>query len=276
MKLDPQRMRGKAGIVVGGGQTAGETIGNGRATAMVLAGAGARVLVVDRDAESARETVGMIEAAGGKAAAFEADWTDALQCEAYVEACCASWGRIDFLHNNVGVIAGDAPADVVRSDAFDRIWSVNFAGCLRSCQAAAGRMKAQRSGSIVNVSSVAAVAPTGLAAYATSKAAMNALGRELAITLAPFGIRVNTVMPGLMDTPMIVEVQALAQGRSRDDVRAARHARVPLRGGMGTGWDTAFASLYLHSDEARFVTGIELRVDGGQSALVGALYAPEG
>jgi NAD(P)-dependent dehydrogenase (short-subunit alcohol dehydrogenase family) len=130
-------------------------------------------------------------------------------------------------------------------------------------------MRQRGSGSIVNVSSLAAVASTPLTAYKISKAGMNALGQSLAMANARHGIRVNTIMPGLMDTPMAIEGNAQAQGITRDELRQRRDRAVPLRGKMGTAWDVAYASLFLHSDEAGFITGVVLPVDGGQGARVG-------
>ena len=264
------RMRDKAGIVVGAGQTPGDTIGNGRATAMLLAREGAKLLLVDRDLASAEATAAMIAAEGGTARCIAGDWTRAADCEAYAEACLAAWGRIDFLHNNVGIGAGDAPASRVSEAAFDRIMQVNLKGCLLSCQAVLPAMRRQQGGSIVNISSVAAVAnPVNLSAYKISKAAMNALGQELALNNARHGIRVNTIMPGLMDTPMAIEGGAAARGIDKAELRAARDRRVPLRGKMGSAWDIAQAALFLHSEDARYITAVVLAVDGGLSARVG-------
>ncbi|MBA3652756.1 MAG: SDR family oxidoreductase [Actinobacteria bacterium] len=269
------RLEGKAGIIVGAGQTAGETIGNGRAASLLFAREGARVLLVDRDMQSAEETAAMIsqegDAAGAKGAAepFEADWTKADQCAAYAAACVDAFGRIDFLHNNVGIGAGDASVLKLEEDVFDRILTVNLKGCLLSCKAVLPVMREQQSGSIVNISSIAAVASTPLTAYKISKLGMNALGQSLANSNARHGIRVNTIMPGLMDTPMAIEIAAEQMGITRDELRAARDRSVPLRGKQGTAWDIARAALFLHSDEAGFISGVVLPVDGGQSARVG-------
>jgi NAD(P)-dependent dehydrogenase (short-subunit alcohol dehydrogenase family) len=262
-------LAGKAGIVVGAGQTPGETIGNGRAAAVVFAREGALVLLVDRQVGSAEETASMIRAEGGTAACIEGDWTRRADCAAYVKACVEAFGRVDFLHNNVGIGTGDA--DPLRLDerTLDRILEVNLKGCLLSCQAVLPIMREQGRGSIVNVSSLAAVASTPLTAYKISKAGMNALGQSLALANAAHGIRVNTIMPGLMDTPMAIEGIAQAQGMTREEVRQRRDREVPLRRKMGTGWDVAYASLFLHSDEAGFITGVVLPVDGGQAARVG-------
>lgn len=264
------RMKDKVGIVVGAGQTPGDTIGNGRATAILLAREGAKVLLVDRDLESAEETAVLIEKEGGIAKCVVGDWTKAADCKAYAAACFEAWGRIDFLHNNVGIGAGDASASRVTEAAFDRILQVNLKGCLLSCQAVLPAMRQRGSGSIVNISSIAAIAnPVNLVAYKVSKAGMNALGQELALNNARHGIRVNTIMPGLMDTPMAIEGGAAARKLDKAELRAARDARVPLRGKMGTAWDIAEASLFLHSDAARFITAVVLAVDGGLSAQVG-------
>jgi NAD(P)-dependent dehydrogenase (short-subunit alcohol dehydrogenase family) len=263
------RLSDKAGIVVGAGQTPGETIGNGRAAAVLFAREGARVLLVDRDAGSMRETAGLILDEGGSVETFEADWTDRRACAGYARACVEAFGRIDFLHNNVGIGSGDDTAMRLTEEAFDRIVAVNLKGCLLSCQAVLPVMREQRSGSIVNISSLAAVAATPLTAYKVSKAAMNALGQSLCLANAPYGIRVNTLMPGLMDTPMAIEGTAEKTQLSKEEIRDLRNSAVPLRGKMGSAWDVAYASLFLHSDEAGFITGAVLPVDGGQAAKVG-------
>jgi NAD(P)-dependent dehydrogenase (short-subunit alcohol dehydrogenase family) len=146
---------------------------------------------------------------------------------------------------------------------------VNLKGCLLSCQAVLPTMREQGSGSIVNVSSLAAIAATPLTAYKVSKAGMNALGQSLALANARRGVRVNTVAPGLMDTPMAIEGMAQMVGMTRDELRERRDREVPLRRKMGTAWDVAYASLFLHSEEAGFITGVILPVDGGQAARVG-------
>lgn len=263
------RLAGKAGIVVGAGQTPGETIGNGRAAAIVFAREGAQVVLVDRRVSSAEETATMIRAEGGTAVCIEGDWTSRADCVAYANACVETFGRVDFLHNNVGIGTGDAGPLSLDEETFDRILNVNLKGCLLSCQAILPIMRQQGSGSIVNVSSLAAVASTPLTAYKISKAGMNALGQSLALANAAHGIRVNTIMPGLMDTPMAIEGMVQAQGLSREEVRERRDRAVPLRRKMGSGWDIAYASLFLHSDEAAFITGVVLPVDGGQAARVG-------
>ena len=264
------RLKDKVGIVVGAGQTPGETIGNGRAAAILFAREGARLILVDRDLKLAEETAAIITKEGGTAKCFEGDWTSAATCKAFVKAAVDAWGRVDLLHNNVGIGGGDAPPARVSEDAYDRIMRVNLKGCLLACQAVLPVMREQQSGSIVNISSIAAVvyAPS-LTAYKLSKIGMNALSQQLALANAKYGIRVNTIMPGLMDTPMAIEGFARERNISKAELRAERDKQVPLKGKMGTGWDIGHAALFLHSDEAKFITGVVLPVDGGQSARIG-------
>ena len=264
------RLEGKAGIVVGAGQSPGQTIGTGRAAALLFAREGAKVLLADRDLESAQETAAMIDDAGGTAECLRADWTTAAECQAMAAACVDAWGRIDFLQNNVGIGVGDSDPVRLKEESFDQIIAVNLKGCLLSCRSVVPVMREQRSGSIVNISSIAALAAAPrLTAYKISKAGINALGQSLAMDNAAYGIRVNTIMPGLLDTPMAVDARAVHLGVPREQVVAQRNAMVPLRAQMGTGWDVAYASLFLHSDEAGFITGAALPVDGGQLARVG-------
>jgi NAD(P)-dependent dehydrogenase (short-subunit alcohol dehydrogenase family) len=264
------RLQGKVGIVVGAGQTPGDTVGNGRAAATLFAREGAKLLLVDRDLERAQATAAEIAKEGGESRCFAGDWTRAADCQAFVKACLETWGRVDFLHNNVGTGAGDGPPAEVGEEPFDRIMRINLKGCLLSCQAVLPVMRAQASGSIVNISSLAAVAyAPGLTAYKLSKIGMNMLGQQLALTHAKYGIRVNTIMPGLIDTPMAIEGHAAARNIPKAELRAERDKRVPLKAKMGTAWDVAYAALFLHSDEAAFITGVVLPVDGGQSARIG-------
>jgi len=263
------RLAGKVAVVVGAGQTPGETIGNGRATAVLFAREGARVVVVDRMIASADETVAMIEAEAGVAVAVKADATDEGACRTIVERTVTRYGRIDVLHNNVGIGGGDAgPAHVEEAD-WDRIMAVNLKSVIFPCKHVLPVMRAQRAGAIVNVSSIAAVCATPIVAYKASKAGVNAYTQSLAIGNAKYGIRANVVMPGLMNTPMAVEGISRARGVAKEELIRLRDAQVPLGGKMGTAWDVAHAALFLASDEARFITGVALPVDGGQSARVG-------
>jgi NAD(P)-dependent dehydrogenase (short-subunit alcohol dehydrogenase family) len=264
------RLEGKVGIVVGAGQSPGETVGTGRAAAILFAREGARVLLVDRDLDAARETEAIIAGEGASCRSIAGDWTNADDCRAFAAACVQEWGRIDFLQNNVGIGMGDADPLGLSEAAFEQIITVNLKGCLLSCQAVAPVMREQGSGSIVNISSIAALAgAVALTAYKLSKAGINALGQSLALEGARHGVRVNTIMPGLLDTPMAIDAWAQRLQIPREEIRAQRDKLVPLGRKMGSAWDVAHASLFLHSDEAGFITGAVLPVDGGQLARVG-------
>ena len=264
------RLAGKTAVVVGAGQTPGETIGNGRAMAVLFAREGARVLCVDRDLARAEETAAMIAGEGGEASAFEANITRAADCEALVAAARQRLGRIDILVNNVGIGGGgDGPTHKASEAAFDRIVSVNLKGMFLTLKAALPVMREAGGGAIVNISSLASLAGGNQIAYEVSKAAVNRLTTATAQANARHNIRCNAILPGLMDTPMAVAGIAEARGESTEAVRAARNATVPLGGRMGTAWDTAYAALFLASDEARFITGVLMPVDGGMSVRVG-------
>lgn len=263
------RLKGKVAIVVGAGQTPGDTIGNGRATAIVYAREGARVLLVDRRLESAEDTREMISQEGGEALAFAADATNGEDCQKMVKACMQQFGQIDILHNNVGIGDRDSGPTHLEEDAWDRIMDVNMKSVFLPCKHTLPIMREQGSGSIISISSIAAVCSVGMLAYKTSKAGINAMTHQMALGNAKYGIRVNAIMPGLMDTPMAIEGISAARNIPKDTLREQRDAQVPLNGKMGTGWDIAYASLFLASDEARFITGVILPVDGGQSARVG-------
>lgn len=263
------RLAGKAAVVVGAGQTPGETVGNGRAMALLFAREGARVLCVDRVGERAVETAAQIAAEGGEAHALQADVTRAADAANIVAEATARMGRLDILVNNVGIGAGDAPVHKLEEAAFDRILSVNLKGMWLVTKAALGPMREQGGGAIVNISSLAAQAGGIQVAYEVSKAAVNRLTTSVAQSQARYGVRCNAVQPGLMDTPMAVAGIAGASGRTQAEVRAERDARVPLGGRMGTAWDTAHAALFLASDEAKFITGAILPVDGGMGVRIG-------
>jgi NAD(P)-dependent dehydrogenase (short-subunit alcohol dehydrogenase family) len=263
------RLEGKIAVVVGAGQTPGETIGNGRAISILFAREGAKVLCVDRLAERAEETVAMIVEEGGVASALGADIVKAADCASIVTEAKGRYGRLDILVNNVGIGGGDAPAHRLEEAAFDRIISVNLKGMWLTTKAALPTMREQGGGAIVNTSSLAAVAGGIQFAYEVSKAGVNRLTTSVAQSNARYGIRCNAIMMGYMDTPMAVMGIATATGRPAAEVRAERDARVPLGGKMGDAWDTAYAALYLASDEAKFVTGAILPVDGGMGIRVG-------
>jgi NAD(P)-dependent dehydrogenase (short-subunit alcohol dehydrogenase family) len=223
------------------------------------------VLLVDRRLDSAEETGRAIDAAcGGHARwqAIEGDVRRFADCERYVAACVDAFGRLDILHNNVGIGGGDGGPQSITEAAWDRIFAVNLKGVMFSCKAALPVLRAQGGGAITNISSVAAVCAVGMVAYKTSKAALNAYTHALATSNARHGIRANVIMPGLMNTPMAIEGN-VAAGRERSEVIRARDAQVPLRQKMGTAWDVANAAVFLASDEAGFITGQTLSVSGG-------------
>jgi NAD(P)-dependent dehydrogenase (short-subunit alcohol dehydrogenase family) len=259
------RLKDKVAIVVGAGQSPGEGMGNGRATALRFAQEGAKVMAVDNRLASAEETVAMVRQSGGACVAFEADVTSEATLAAMVAAARGRFGRIDILHYNVGVsiAGGDAPLDKLTEAAFDRISTINLRGAIMACKHVLPVMRAQRAGVIIMISSVAAWEQYPNVAYKATKAAMIAFTQQVAIQNAEFGVRANVILPGLMDTPMAVDTRARASGKSRAEVAAGRDARVPLRHKMGTAWDVANAALFLASDEANFITGVALPVDGG-------------
>ncbi|MGH0036578.1 MAG: SDR family NAD(P)-dependent oxidoreductase [Myxococcota bacterium] len=263
------RLDGKVAVVVGAGQTPGETIGNGRATAILFAREGARVWLVDRDPDSLRETAEMIAGEGGECDVAEGDASRESDAARFVEGCVDRFGRIDVLHNNVGIGGADAGPAHITEEAWDRILGVNLKSAIWPCKAALPVMRRQGGGCITNIGSVAAVCSVGIVAYKASKAALNAYTQSLAIGNAKHGIRANVIMPGLMNTPMAIEGISRGRGVDREELIAQRDRLVPLGGRMGTAWDVACAALFLASDEAKFITGVLLPVDGGQSARVG-------
>ena len=265
------RLEGTCAVVVGAGQTPGETVGNGRATAILLAREGARVLVVDRDVASAEETVHLIREEGGDALAHGTDILSEDEVSGAIARGLDAFGRLDIVHNNVGasLALGDATATELSAENFDRIMAVNLKGMWLTIKAALPVMREQGGGSIVNISSLAARAGGIQLAYELSKAGVNRLTTSVAQSNARYGVRCNAIMMGYMDTPMAVSGIAAATGRTTAEVRAERDARVPLGGRQGTGWDTAYAALFLASDEAGFISGAILPVDGAMGVRIG-------
>ena len=259
------RLKDKVAIVIGAGQSPGEGMGNGRATVLRFAREGAKVLAVDNKLASAEETAAMVRESPGECAAFEADVTKETALAAMVEDARRRWGRIDILHYNVGVslAGGDAVLADFTETAFDRISAINLRGAIMACKHVLPVMRAQRSGVILTIASISAIENYPYVAYKATKAGLIAFTQQIAIQNAEFGVRANVILPGLMDTPMAVDTRARVSGKSRAEVAAARDARVPLRHKMGTAWDVANAALFLASDEAGFITGVALPVDGG-------------
>jgi NAD(P)-dependent dehydrogenase (short-subunit alcohol dehydrogenase family) len=259
------RVAGKVALITGAG-CVGPGWGNGRAAAVLFAREGARVFAVDKSAESMAETVALV-GNDGEIATYCCDVLDDAQVAAMTAACRARFGRVDILVNNVGGSAAGGAAEI-SEESFDRQIDYNLKSVFLSCRHVIPPMIEQGGGAIVNTSSSSGIRYTGApqVGYATSKAAVIQFSRVTAVQYAKHGIRVNTVIPGQMHTPM-VEAR-LAKQRTGGDVEAllkSRVARIPL-GFMGDGRDTAAAVLFLASDEARFITGTEIVVDGGMTA----------
>ena len=259
------RLEGKTAIIVGAGQTPGETIGNGRAMAILFAREGAQVMCVDLRVDSAEETVRMIIAEGGaqagEAFAFQADVTRSADCAAIAREAVARLGRIDILVNNVGTGRGDAPPHAIEEDAWDRIMDVNLKSMAMTIRHVLPVMRQQKSGAICNISSLAAIAGHHMVTYEVSKMAVNRLTTVVAAGNAKHNVRCNVIMPGLMDTPHIYKGIS-GQYASSDEMVKQRAAQCPM-GRMGTGWDIAKAAAFLASDDAQYITGVCLPVDGG-------------
>jgi len=261
-----QRFESKVAIVTGAG-CVGAGWGNGRAMAVRLAEEGAKVLAVDRDPERLAETLSLAGSASSSIETFICDVTSAQSVEQMVAACLEKFGTLDVLINNVGGSAPGGPVEMAE-DVWDSQIAVNLKSVFLACKYALPTMLAQRRGAIVNVASTSGLRWTGSAqvAYAASKAAVIQMSKVMAVQHAPMGVRVNTVVPGQLHTPM-VEAR-LAKQRSGGDVNALleqRLKRIPI-GFMGDGRDTASAALFLASEEARFITGTEIVVDGGMIA----------
>ena len=265
------RLKDKTAIIVGAGQSPGSGMGNGRATALRFAQEGAKVMSVDRSLAAAEETAALVREAGGDCFAFEADVTKEAAMAAMIAEAKKRWGRIDVLHYNVGVsiAGGDAIPTEITESAFDNVIAINLRGAVMACKHAIPVMREQKSGVILMISSLAAIEKYPYVAYKASKAAMVAFTKQVAIQNAEYGIRANVILPGLMDTPMAVDTRARKTGKTRAEVAAMRDANVPLRRKMGTAWDVANAALFLASDEANFITGVDLLVDGGGALNIG-------
>lgn len=255
---DDLGLAGKVALVTGGG-AAGDGIGNGRAAAILLARAGARVVVVDRDEALAARTVEMIKSIGGEAVAFGADVTRSRDCAAMVEAALDRFGRLDLLDNNVGIGSRGSVVDETEEN-WRRVMQVNVETMFLAAKHAIPAMRRAGGGAIVNVASISALRPRGLTAYSVSKGAVIALTRAMAVDHGRDGIRVNCVAPGPVYTPMVYAGGMTAEARER-------RRRASVLGIEGTGWDVGHAVRFLLSDHARYITGHTLVVDGGATLL---------
>lgn len=265
------RLEGKTALVVGAGSV-GPGWGNGKATSVLFAREGAQIFCVDINQAAAEETAGIIRGEGGKAEAYSADVSKAEPVEAMVAAAYQALGRIDILHNNVGIVEVGGPVEA-SEESWDRVMDVNLKSMFLTCKHVLPIMKAQfeapgTGGAIVNIASIAGIRYTGVPyiSYNASKAAVIQFTRGVALQYAKKGIRANSILPGLMHTPMIREpLKDAYAGGDFDKMVELRDAQCPT-GKMGDAWDVAYAGLFLASDEAKYVTATELVVDGGITA----------
>lgn len=257
-----RRLAGRVAIVTGAGsQGSGEGVGTGKAISVLFAGEGARVCLVDREPGRAEETLRRIEAAGGQAFVVAADVTRTEDCARIVEETTKQFGGVDILINNVGMAGQQGDFANFDEAAWERMFFVNLKSAVLMCRHAVPTMIGRGGGAVVNISSIAGILAHGTFAYGPSKAAIEHFSREIAVVYGRQGIRCNTVAPGHIQTPLVA-------GLLPDSLREIRRKVGPL-GIEGDAWDVAYAALFLASDEAKFVTGAILPVDGGMSAGVG-------
>jgi len=282
-----KRLAGKIAVVVGAGQTPGASVGNGRAVALLFAREGAQLFLADRSEEAVKDTQQQLKEEYGIEAPYcVTDVSKESDCEALIAAAVKKFGRVDIMHNNVGIAAGDKSAADISADIYASIMGVNAAGALFLVKHVLPVMRKQMAGVIINVSSIGSILTLpqgggGGMAYKMSKAAMNNLTQNVAIENAEYGIRANAILPGLMETPLsierrtavLVKAEGISEEAARKRVCEARSSMVPLcidgKHANGTAWDTANAAVFLASPEARFVTGVLLCVDGGQAVAQG-------
>lgn len=268
------KLAGKRALVTGAG-AAGDGIGNGRAICILLARQGVNVVAVDRDVAAAERTASMIAAEGGECRALEGDVAVNRDVEGIVAQLTSSETPIDILVNNVGIAALGGPVELEEAD-WDRVMAVNVKSMFLTTKHVLPHMVRHKGGAIVNVSSIASIrwGPPPLLCYSVSKAAVNALTQNVALEYARFGVRCNAVLPGLINTPMIREPLLAA------NINADRHietrGQLSPTGKMGTGWDVGAAVAFLASDDASYINGTLLPVDGGLSLQVSAPPAAAG
>lgn len=259
------RLVGKRIAIVGAGQTPGDTEGNGRAMARIFSAEGATLLLVDRDQASAEVTADFCE---GPCFVLESDVTDAEAPQRIADGAASHLGGLDGLVYNVGIgSVGDGPVQMIEDEAWDRIVLVNLTAARRTIGACIPLLRESGHGAIVAISSLASLAPSQMISYSVSKAGMNRMVQSVAYHEAAHAVRCNAIAPGLIDTPMAIEGQSSRMGIDKATLRQQRNRTVPT-GAMGVAEDVAFAALYLISDEAKFVSGVVLPVDGAASVKV--------
>ena len=259
------RLSGKRVAIIGAGQTPGDTEGNGRAMARIFSAEGATLLLVDRDGASARGTADICP---GPSFVLESDVTDAQASQCIAEGAVEHLGGLDGLVYNVGIgSAGDGPVQSIDDEAWDKIMLVNLTAARRTIGACIHLLRESGHGAIVAISSLASLAPSQMISYSVSKAGINRMVQSVAYHEAAHGVRCNAITPGLIDTPMAIEGQSSRMGIDKVSLREQRNRTVPT-GRMGVAEDVAFAALYLLSDEAKFVSGVVLPVDGAASVKV--------
>ena len=258
-----ERLKDKVALVTGAGSS-GPGWGNGKATAVLFAREGARVCVIDINRAAVEETAGIIRDEGGECLVDQVDVTDAEQVAAVVAKCVDHWGRVDILHNNVGILDVGGPVDA-SLESWERVVSVNLTSMFLTCKYVLPVMEAQGGGAIVNIASIAGIRYLGIpyVSYSATKGGVLQLTQSVALEYAERGVRVNSILPGLMNTPMIVEpLKGVYADGDVDKMIEMRNEQVPMKT-MGDAWDVAHAALFLASDEARYITGTQLVVDGG-------------
>lgn len=262
------RLEGKTAIIAGAGQTQGEGIGNGRATAVQFAREGAKLLLANRSMASLEGTYEQIKSEGFEAECMVADVGKEEDCKALAEAALSRFGRIDILHNNVGIAATDGDTAQIDQEAWENLFKVNVTGAMLLSKHVLPAMREQKSGAITHVSSTAAIMSLPLIAYKTSKMALNEFTRWLAFENAPHNIRCNVLMLGFIDTPLAIEGYHQATGVPRDELRRERDKAVPM-GRMGTAWESAEVAVFLASEQSSYITGAVIPMDGGLHTRVG-------
>ena len=257
------RLKEKVALVSGAGSS-GPGWGNGKATAVLFAREGAKVLAADLNLDAAVETKRIIESACGICVAVAGNVSRADDVAAIVDACIRAFGRIDILHNNVGIVEVGGPGET-SEDSWDRVNDVNLKSMFLTCKQVLPHMARQGNGAIVNIASVSGIRWLGVPyiSYAATKAAVIQFTRVIALQYARSGIRANSILPGMMNTPMVHAAEVIAAyGGSAEEMVRRRDEQCPM-GRMGDAWDVAYAALFLASDEAKYITGTELVVDGG-------------